>query len=354
LSEAKDFIGRHIFSKEKKHGNSEPFHQLHLLQRSCAAILQDGKACLCLLNGVFLAGDAATENSVLDSFSYSGNSFTPQLQFLCGKFYCIHQRMSHTASSSRRATLNGLAFYFEIHGSGKPLLLLHGGGSTIETSFGKLLPLLAAHRQVIAIELQGHGHTADRDTPESFVQDAADAAALLQYIACEKADVLGFSNGGQTALQMGISYPHLVNKLIIISAFYKREGTPAGFFDGFPQASLQDMPAVYKEAYMGIDGNSEVGLLRMFEQDKNRMMRFEGWTDVQMASITAPAFIIAGDRDVATPAHLAEMQRVIPNARLMILPGGHGDFIGEAMTPQADMQTLTFVAAEIEKFLDCG
>src|SRR6187399_1480103 len=141
------------------------------------------------------------------------------------------------------APVNGLKMYYEIHGEGMPLVLIHGGGSTIQTSFGKILPLLAQQYKVIAVELQAHGHTNDRDSAESFEQDADDVAGLLRYLKISKAHFLGFSNGGNTAMQIAIRHSDLVNKLVIISSFYKREGMMAGFFESMQQATLENMPA---------------------------------------------------------------------------------------------------------------
>src|SRR5205814_4295153 len=111
------------------------------------------------------------------------------------------------------ASVNGPEMYYEIHGEGMPLVLIHGGGSTIQTSFVKILPLLAQNYKVIAVELQAHGHTSDRNSPESFQQDANDVVALLQYLKIDKAHIMGFSNGGHTAMQIGISHSGIVNKL---------------------------------------------------------------------------------------------------------------------------------------------
>src|SRR5215467_14159922 len=94
-------------------------------------------------------------------------------------------------SVSGYAPMNGLDMYYEIHGEGKPLVLIHGGGSTIQTTFGTILPLLAEHYKVIAVELQAHGHTRDRDTPETFKQDADDIATLLSFLKINKADIFG-------------------------------------------------------------------------------------------------------------------------------------------------------------------
>ena len=91
--------------------------------------------------------------------------------------------------------VNGLNMYYEVYGAGRPLVLLHGGGSTIQTSFGNIIPLLAKSRQIIAVELQAHGHTHDRDAELTFTQDADDVAALLKNLHIARADILGFSNG---------------------------------------------------------------------------------------------------------------------------------------------------------------
>ena len=103
------------------------------------------------------------------------------------------------------APVHGLNMYYEIHGEGTPLVLIHGGGSTIQTSFSKILPMLARHYKVIAVELQAHGHTSDRDSPESFEQDADDVAGVLNYLKVSNAHFLGFSNGGNTAMQIVIT-----------------------------------------------------------------------------------------------------------------------------------------------------
>src|SRR5690242_11657662 len=105
------------------------------------------------------------------------------------------QMNAQQSQTGRYATVNGLKMYYEIHGSGQPLVLIHGGGSTIKSTFGRILPDLAKTHRVIAVELQAHGHTADIDRPLSFEQDADDVAALLKQLHIEKADVMGFSNG---------------------------------------------------------------------------------------------------------------------------------------------------------------
>lgn len=254
-------------------------------------------------------------------------------------------------SISGYALVNGIKMYYEIHGEGTPLVLIHGGGSTIQTSFGRILPILAKQYKVIAVELQAHGRTSDRDVPESFEQDADDVAALLKHLKINKAHILGFSNGGQTTMQLAITHPEIVKKLVIVSAFYKRDGAIPGFFDSMPNATLDNMPAPLKAAYLQVN-NDEKGLQTMFTKDRDRMVHFKGWSNDELKSIQAPAFIIAGDHDVVTPEHAVKMSKVIPNAQLMILPGTHGSFIGEICSAEEGSKIPEMAVGIIEEFLD--
>src|SRR5215467_6066676 len=126
-------------------------------------------------------------------------------------------------SSSGFAAVNGLEMYYEIHGAGRPLIFVPGGMMTIGM-MGPLLSSLAETRQVIAVEPQGHGHTADRDAPLTYEQTADDIAALIKYLGLEHADVFGFSMGGGAALQTVIRHPEVVRKLVAVSAPCKFDG----------------------------------------------------------------------------------------------------------------------------------
>ena len=134
----------------------------------------------------------------------------------------FQQIKTDTMPTGNYAAVNGIKMYYEIHGEGKPLVLIHGGGSTIETTFGNILPLFAKQYKVIAVELQAHGHTGDRDAPESFQQDADDVAALLEQLNISKSNILGFSNGGSTTLQIAIRHPALLDKIIIVAGAYNK------------------------------------------------------------------------------------------------------------------------------------
>ncbi len=247
-------------------------------------------------------------------------------------------------------TVNGLDLYYEIHGAGMPLVLLHGGGSTIGTTFGRVLPEFAKTRRVIAVELQAHGHTADREAPSSFQQDADDVAGLLAQLQITNADFFGFSNGGSTAMQVAIRHPLCVRKFIVGAGASKRNGFYPWFWDFIPNATLDNMPRPLQEAYLAINPDQQ-GLQAMHDRDRDRMLNFTDWNDDVIASIKAPALIIAGDRDVVTVEHAVELYRLLPNARLLIYPGVHGDFIGELSAGNGILSSEASVGL-IEKFLD--
>lgn len=254
-------------------------------------------------------------------------------------------------NTSGYTSVNGLKMYYEIHGQGKPLVLIHGGGSTIQTNFEKIIPLLSQNRKVIAIELQAHGRTNDRNADLTFEQDADDIAALLKHLNIDKADFFGFSNGGTTTLQVAIRHPEIVNKMILGSALAKRNGVPDWFWGFMSQAKLENMPAQLKDGYKKVVADTN-GLQVMHDRDAKRMVNFKDIPDEQIKSIKAPTLIIIGDKDVITPEHALELHRQIANSELAIIPGGHGEYIGEVTTVTADFKESDLVVPMIEKFLN--
>lgn len=251
--------------------------------------------------------------------------------------------------TGKYADINGLKMYYEIHGNGFPLVLIHGGGSTIETTFGRILPSLAKTHKVIAVEMQAHGHTADADRPLSFEQDAGDVAALLKHLNIGKADIFGFSNGASTTLQIAIRHPEIVNKIIVASTMYKRDGAFTGFWDMMASANFEGMPQAYKDAFLKINPDKDA-LYKMYQRDVARMQSFRDISDEAIQGIKAPALIVLGNNDVATPEHGLEMYRKMQHAKLMILPGGHGDYIGELTTLKPGVSEYPAVGM-IEEFL---
>ncbi|KAA5548566.1 alpha/beta fold hydrolase [Adhaeribacter rhizoryzae] len=253
--------------------------------------------------------------------------------------------------TSEYSEVNGLKMYYEIYGQGKPIVLIHGGGSTIQTNFEKIIPLLAKNRQVIAVELQAHGRTNDRNADLTFEQDADDVATLLKNLKINKADFFGFSNGGTTTLQIAIRHPELVDKLILGSALAKRNGVPEWFWGYMENAKLENMPEQLKEGYKKVAADTN-GLQVMHDRDAKRMVNFKDIPDEQIKSIKAPTLIIIGDKDVITPEHALELHRQIANAEIAIIPGGHGQYIGEVTTITPDFKESDLVVPMIEKFLD--
>jgi pimeloyl-ACP methyl ester carboxylesterase len=245
--------------------------------------------------------------------------------------------------------------YYEVHGQAAagqaPLLLIPGGGSSIETNFARIIPLLAADRQVIAVDEEGHGRTAPIDRPLTADSSAGDVLAVLDQLNVETVDVLGFSAGGHTAIALAMQYPARVRCLIAASTFFSRDAVPDEFWDGMAKATLDDMPAAYKDADRRL--NPEPGHLdRLFDLDKQRILGFTGWSDADLGIITARTLVLSADRDVVSAEHAARMSRAIPDARLLIVPGGHGDYLGELVASDGDLRAMHATLPHLLRFLD--
>ncbi|WP_413578306.1 alpha/beta fold hydrolase [Bdellovibrio sp. HCB290] len=250
------------------------------------------------------------------------------------------------------AEVNGLKMYYEIHGDkgGVPLVLLHGGGSSIDVTWAHLIPYLITNRTVIAIDEQAHGRSGDRSGPVSFEQTADDVAALLKSLGIQKVDVMGFSNGATNALQVTLRHPQLVRKLVHISSFTKRSGAAPGFFDYMKTATFADMPQSLKDAYLKINPD-QAALRNMHDKDAARMRSFKDIPDAKVREIKSATLIVQGDRDVSTPEHAVALSKLIKDSRLMIVPGGHGDFLGETSMAQPVAKTHEYTAGFINEFL---
>jgi pimeloyl-ACP methyl ester carboxylesterase len=225
-------------------------------------------------------------------------------------------------SGGKYAEVNGLKMYYEIHGSGRPLVLLHGAFGFAE-GWGAYLPTLTKTHQVIAIELQGHGHTNDIDRPLTFEQMADDAAALLKQLKIKDADFFGYSMGGTVALGVAIRHPEFVRKL----AFYGScAGTAKDTYDPEIYKQFQSLgpdfaPPVLKEPYDRMAPDPKrwpVLVTKIKELEKI----FKGYSAADLKAIKAQTLIMMGDRDAVRPEHAVEMYRLIPNAQLAIFPGG--------------------------------
>ena len=222
------------------------------------------------------------------------------------------------------ANVNGLKMYYEIRGSGRPIVLLHGGCSTIETSFGKVLNALAKSRQIIGVEQQGHGHTADIERPMTFEQMADDTAELLKQLKVKKADVLGYSDGGSVAIGIAVRHPDLVRKLVVVGTNYNPGGYYPEVLEFRKNAKPEDVPAELQAAYAKVapDPNH----WPEFVSKVSKMgIDFDGWSSEQIKSIASPTLVMIGDSDFVRPEHAVEMFRLLPHAQLAIVPGAdHG------------------------------
>jgi len=254
---------------------------------------------------------------------------------------------------SGHVPINGINMYYEVHGrqDGVPLVLLHGGGSTIEVTFGNVLPALAGRRRVIALEEQAHGRTTDRNTPVTFESSADDVAALLRHLQVDQADVFGFSNGASVALQVAIRHPELVRRMVFASSMTKRAGAQPQFWEFMKQADFSNMPQPLKDAFLKVNPDAQQ-LRTMHDKDAARMQGFTDVPDAAVRSVRAPTLIVLGDQDIVTLEHALELTRLISGARLLILPGGHGDYLGEAVMTQKPTRYPVLTARLIDEFLD--
>lgn len=254
---------------------------------------------------------------------------------------------------SGHAPVNGIDMYYEVHGrkDGVPLVLLHGGGSTIDLTFGRVLPLFASRRRLIAVEEQGHGRTSDRNAPVAFESSADDVAALLRHLKVDTADIFGFSNGASVALQIAIRHPQLVRKLVFASSITKRDGAQPQFWEFMKQAEFSNMPQPLKDAFLRVNPDPQK-LQTMHDKDAARMQSFKDVPDDMVRSVRAPTLIVLGDQDIVKPEHAIELTRLISGARLLILPGGHGDYLGEAVMTQKETHYPELTTRLIEEFLD--
>jgi pimeloyl-ACP methyl ester carboxylesterase len=251
------------------------------------------------------------------------------------------------------APINGIRMYYEMHGrrDGVPLVLLHGGGSTIEVTFGRVLPVLAGHRRVIAVEEQGHGRTTDREAPVTFESSADDVAALLKHLSIDRSDVMGFSNGASVALQIAIRHPHLVRRLVFASSMTRRDGARPELWQFIEQADFSTMPQPLKDAFLAVNPDPRQ-LRTMHDKDLERMRRFTDIPDDTVRSVRAATLIVLGDQDIVRPEHALELSRLIAGARLLVLPGGHGDYLGEAVMTGTRTDGPELTARLILEFLD--
>jgi pimeloyl-ACP methyl ester carboxylesterase len=217
------------------------------------------------------------------------------------------QSAAPAAVKTGYAPVNGLKMYYEIHGSGQPLVLIHGGVVGI-TMFGPNVEALAKGRQVIAVELQGHGHTADIDRPMSCEAMADDIAALIQYLGLQKADVMGYSLGGYVALQTVIRHPQAVRKLVVASAGFRRNGMYPEVLAAFDKMDASTGAQMSQSPLSKMYPN--VNWQVLFAKLGEMLRKDYDWSD-GVKAIKSPTMLVFADADAVRLQHIVEFYSLL-------------------------------------------
>jgi pimeloyl-ACP methyl ester carboxylesterase len=236
----------------------------------------------------------------------------------------ISEWTSETQGKGEYADVNGINLYYETHGSGRPLILLHGGLGSGEM-FGPILPALVANHQVIAPDLQGHGRTADVDRPISIETMADDIAALIKHLGLEKPDVMGYSLGGGVALVTALRHPEVVGRLVVASAHIRRNAIYPEMFAQQAQVGpdavefMKDTPMY--QLYQRVAPRPE-DFGRLLGKIGESMAKDFDFTE-EVRGLKVPTLIVAADADMAPPSHYVEF--------FALLDGGQrdGGWMGE-------------------------
>ena len=241
-----------------------------------------------------------------------------------------------TKAAGQYADVNGIKLYYEIHGTGAPLILLHGGLGAI-SMFGPNLPALAKGRQVIAVDLQGHGRTGDIDRPLSPELMADDIAALIKHLKLERPDLMGFSLGGGVALLTAIKHPELVGRLVVVSTPIRRDAFYPDILAQQKQVTAEAAEAMKQtpmyQLYASIAPRPEDWPRLLAKIGEGMAKDFDFSKEV--AKIEATTLVVAGDADIFPPAHAVEVFGLLgggkrdpgwdgsgrPKSQLAILPG---------------------------------
>jgi len=256
-------------------------------------------------------------------------------------------------SNGRYAAVNGIELYYESHGAGAPLILLHGGLGTIDAIFGRLLPALATKRRVIAVELQGHGHTADNGRPMTYEAMADDIAGLIATLGLGRVDVAGYSVGGGVTLQLGLRHADKVRKLVVISAPHATDGWFPEVLAGTEAMDAEAMKgSKWHQAYLNAAPRPQDWPLLVRNVSRLMSSRYD-WSDAIADGMKAPILMIGADADSVRPAHAL--------ALFELMGGGKADGFAKGrgasrllMVPNAnhlDVLDSEFLPPAIEAYL---
>jgi pimeloyl-ACP methyl ester carboxylesterase len=234
-------------------------------------------------------------------------------------------------SATGYAPVNGIKVYYEVYGEGQPIVLLHGSYYTIEMNWAQLIPELAKTKKVIAIEMQGHGHTAYSDRKLSRATLASDVEQVMDYLKIDSADIAGYSFGGQVAYQFAIQSPKRLRKLVIISSTHKTEGWVAEISGVFKQMKPEHFENSPMQAAYNAVAPDKANWTKFLQQMMTAAAEPFNLGDDNIAKITAPVLIISGDNDGMDKVELAKTYKLLgggvsadlqamPKSQLAIVP----------------------------------
>ncbi len=252
--------------------------------------------------------------------------------------------------SSGYAAANGTKVYYEVYGEGQPIVLLHGAYYTIDMNWGQLIPELAKTRKVIAVELQGHGHTPFSDRKLSRATLASDVEKVMDYLKIDSADVAGYSFGGQVAYQFAIQSPKRLKKLVIISSVYKSDGWVSGVNDVFKMMKPEFLANSPLQVAYDAVAPDKTKWNKFLEQMMTLAREPFDLGDDNIAKITAPVLIISGDNDGMDKIELAKTYKLLGggvSADLQPMPKSH-----LAIIPNQSHVSLMRQTKEIFGYMD--
>ena len=282
---------------------------------------------------------------------FKGSAILKSVIIIATLFFTVFQSngQSSKPADSGYASVNGIKVYYEVYGQGKPIVLLHGAFMTIGLNWGELIPELSKTRKVIAIELQGHGHTPLADRKLDFATLASDVEGVMDHLKVDSADVVGYSMGGSVAYQLAIRYPKRVTKLVIISSTYKSSGWMSVVTNGFKGMKPEFFTNTPLHAAYDAVAPDKTKWTKFLEQ----MIAFAGvpfdMGDANIAKITSPVLLISGDNDGLDKIELIKTYQLLggavcadfepmPKSQLAIVPSqGHVSLMMQTKTILGDL-----------------
>ncbi len=239
---------------------------------------------------------------------------------------------------------NGVRTYVEQHGDGVPVFLLHGGLETVDM-LPQLTAVLAARYHVLAAERRGHGRTADVSGPITYAAMAADTLALMDALHVARAHLVGYSDGANVAMLLATAHPQRVDRLVLVSGNFHADGMTQAFRAGLDRATAESYAPECAEAYRALSPDGPAHWPVVFEKVRRLWLEEPTLAMADLATIVAPALVVAGEDDYVSQEHTAELAAAIAGARLVLVPGGSGG----VLTAQPEL-----TARLILEFLEAG